>query len=273
MYRFLAHTKSKSLVQVVVIQLLGLPEKEPQCPETSLLMNLKFSKIIPGQKGKSNSNHGGGGGGGSFVVNAIDSSLLIAAGGGGGAGGYLETTINPHLQDEKDAVSETSGTDAQTQGPGSGFTSLGQGGSSGSGGTGGVSNHPGGGGAGFLTDGMLGQNTAGYHAFAGVSFSNGFIGGDGRGKPDGGFGGGGSATWGGGGGGYSGGGGGVWTHPGGADWGHGGGGGGSFNSESTKTNWRGKHWSWKDHYYIPFGNEKCSPGYLSRNWSSFQSNL
>ena len=39
-------------------------------------------KIIPGQKGKSNSNHGGGGGGGSFVVNAIDSSLLIAAGGG-----------------------------------------------------------------------------------------------------------------------------------------------------------------------------------------------
>ena len=145
-------------------------------------------KIIPGQKGKSNSNHGGGGGGGSFVVNAIDSSLLIAAGGGGGAGGYLETTINPHLQDGKDAVSETSGTDAQTQGPGAGFTSLGQGGSSGSGGTGGVSNHPGGGGAGFLTDGTLGQNTAGYHAFAGVSFSNGFIGGDGRGKPDGGFG-------------------------------------------------------------------------------------
>ena len=217
-------------------------------------------KIIPGQKGKSNSNHGGGGGGGSFVVNAIDSSLLIAAGGGGGAGGYLETTINPHLQDGKDAVSETSGTDAQTQGPGSGFTSLGQGGSSGSGGTGGVSNHPGGGGAGFLTDGMLGQNTAGYHAFAGVSFSNGFIGGDGRGKPDGGFGGGGSATWGGGGGGgYSGGGGGVWTHPGGADWGHGGGGGGSFNSGIDQNNTSGVNIGHGKIIITFLGNENAAP--------------
>ena len=44
----------------------------------------------------------------------------------------------------------------------------------------------------------------------GVSFSNGFIGGDGRGKPNGGFGGGGSTSHGGGGGGgYSGGGGGY----------------------------------------------------------------
>ena len=217
-------------------------------------------KIIPGQKGKSNSNHGGGGGGGSFVVNAIDSSLLIAAGGGGGAGGYLETTINPHLQDGKDAVSETSGTDAQTQGPGAGFTSLGQGGSSGSGGTGGVSNHPGGGGAGFLTDGTLGQNTAGYHAFAGVSFSNGFIGGDGRGKPDGGFGGGGSATWGGGGGGgYSGGGGGVWTHPGGADWGHGGGGGGSFNSGIDQNNTSGVNIGHGKIIITFLGNENAAP--------------
>ena len=174
-----------------------------------ILEESQLLKIIAGQTGIGNSN-GAGGGGGSFVVNGVDSTLLIAAGGGGGAGGYLETTINPHLQDGKDAVSGTSGTDAQTQGPGAGFTSLGQGGSSGSGGTGGVSNHPGAGGAGFLTDGTMGTNTAGYHAFSGVSFSSGFIGGDGRGKPNGGFGGGGSTSHGGGGGGgYSGGGGGV----------------------------------------------------------------
>ena len=204
-----------------------------------ILDESQLLKIIAGQTGIGNSN-GAGGGGGSFVVNGVDSTLLIAAGGGGGAGGYLETTINPHLQDGKDAVSGTSGTDAQTQGPGAGFTSLGQGGSSGSGGTGGVSNHPGAGGAGFLTDGTMGQNTAGYHAFAGVSFSSGFIGGDGRGKPNGGFGGGGSTSHGGGGGGgYSGGGGGVWTHPGGADWGHGGGGGGSFNSGTDQNNTSG----------------------------------
>ncbi|MEC7800142.1 MAG: cadherin-like domain-containing protein, partial [Verrucomicrobiota bacterium] len=204
-----------------------------------ILEESQLLKIIAGQTGIGNSN-GGGGGGGSFVVNAINSTLLIAAGGGGGAGGYLETTINPHLQDGKDAVSGTSGTDAQTQGPGAGFTSLGQGGSSGSGGTGGVSNHPGAGGAGFLTDGTMGQNTAGYHAFAGVSFSSGFIGGDGRGKPNGGFGGGGSTSHGGGGGGgYSGGGGGVWTHPGGADWGHGGGSGGSYNSGTDQNNTSG----------------------------------
>ena len=206
-----------------------------------ILEESQLLKIIAGQTGIGNSN-GGGGGGGSFVVNGVDSTLLIAAGGGGGAGGYLETTINPHLQDGKDAVSGTSGTDAQTQGPGSGFTSLGQGGSTGNGGSGGISNHPGGGGAGFLTDGTLGQNTAGYHAFAGVSFSNGFVGGDGRGKPNGGFGGGGSTSHGGGGGGgYSGGGGGVWTHPGGADWGHGGGGGGSYNSGTDQNNTSGEN--------------------------------
>ena len=117
---------------------------------------------------------------------------------------------------------------------------MGQGGSSGSGGTGGVSYAPGAGGAGFLTDGTMGHNTAGYHAFAGVSFSSGFVGGDGRGKPNGGFGGGGSTSnGGGGGGGYSGGGGGVFTGYSNSDWGHGGGGGGSFNSGTDQNNTSG----------------------------------
>jgi VCBS repeat-containing protein len=196
-------------------------------------------KIIAGQTGIGNI-HGGGGGGGSFVVNGIDSTLLLAAGGGGGAGGHQETTINPHLQDGKDGVSVTSGTDAQLQGPGYGFTSLGQGGSFGSGGTGGVSFDPGAGGAGFLTDGTMGTNTSGYHPFEGKSFSNGFLGGEGRGKPNGGFGGGGStALAGGGGGGYSGGGGGVFTGYSNADWGHGGGGGGSYNSGTDQNNTSG----------------------------------
>ena len=86
----------------------------------------------------------------------------------------------------------------------------------------------------------MGTNTSGYHPFEGKSFSNGFLGGEGRGKPNGGFGGGGSTSHGGGGGGgYSGGGGGVWTHPGGADWGHGGGGGGSYNSGTDQNNTSG----------------------------------
>ena len=133
-------------------------------------------------------------------MNGMDSTLLIAAGGGGGLVDiwkqrstlicrtekmlYREPVVPMHKHKDQELV-----------------LLLGQGGSSGNGGTGGVSNHPGAGGAGFLTDGTMGQNTAGYHAFAGVSFSSGFIGGDGRGKPNGGFGGGGSTSHGGGGGG------------------------------------------------------------------------
>ena len=177
--------------------------------------------------------------------------LLIAAGGGGGAGGYLETTINPHLQDGKDAVSGTSGTDPQAQGPGAGFTSLGQGGSSGNGGTGGsiqpsVPEEPG-----FLQMEQWVTIQSGLPFICRSKLFQWFCRCDGRGKPNGGFGGGGSTSHGGGGGGgYSGGGGGgVWTHPGGADWGYGGGGGGSYNSGADQNNTADKYWAWKGCYH------------------------
>ena len=92
----------------------------------------------------------------------------------------------------------------------------------------------------------MGQNTAGYHAFAGVSFSGfyrwrqeakrrfcrwrfnhtevaaeGLPGGGGR-----------------------------WTHPGGADWGHGGGGGGSFNSGTDQNNTSGVNIGHGKYYHI-----------------------
>lgn len=208
-----------------------------------LLQNNDLIKVIVGQVGLGNSD-GGGGGGGTFVINASKSVLLLASGGGGGAGGYRETTINPHLQDGKDAVNEVNGTDAQTQGSGSFYTALGEGGSLGNGGTGGKSHRPGGGGAGFLSNGTIGVTEGGGNpGNPGLTFNQGFVGGTDELSSEsrsGGFGGGGGAgLGGGGGGGFSGGGGGVWTGHGNSDWGHGGGGGGSYNSGTNQDNQAG----------------------------------
>ena len=171
---------------------------------------------MPGKQ-ESEIYHGGGGGGGSFVVNAPHYSLQ------GGGYGALLLYSQSHLQDGKDASGNQVGcTNTRTR-----CHPSTQGGSSG-------------GGTGFLTDGTMGTGTMGYHPFEGKSFSNGFLGGDGRKKQNGGFGGGGStALAGGGGGGYSGGGGGVFTGYSNADWGHGGGGGGSYNSGSDQNNTSG----------------------------------
>jgi hypothetical protein len=166
-------------------------------------------KILVGQTGWLGARRPGwGGGGGTFVTKSDDTHLIVAGGCGSGHDG--QTTSGTR----QNANTGTSGMlDSGTSGT---WTNTTDGG---------------GDGAGFNTDGSLGNGTVydlGISAVAAKSFKNGGVGGN----IGGGFGGGGNVTntWGGGGGGYNGGQGAKTGSP------YNGGGGGSYNSGTNQTN-------------------------------------
>lgn len=183
-------------------------------------------KILVGQVGIADKN-GSGGGGGSYVVQG--NSPLVIAGGGGGThsfSGRNPTNGGPGLATINGGDSNiTGGTSCSDYGNA-------RGGQNGQGGNGSCA----GGGAGWLTNGTLGD----VDAEGGKTFLSGGEGGAGINsgyKPHGGFGGGGaggySSGYGGGGGGYSGGGGGNWD---GTYGGNGGGGGSLGDNNQTGVN-------------------------------------
>ena len=207
---------------------------------TFTLTQNQVIKILIGQSGlsatSSVSNVGGGGGGGSFVINKTDNSILLIAGGGGGA---------------KD---NTSGYSRYSNGVTAPYTNAGTlpsggtGSTSGNGGGAYQGNWSGGGGGGFSGNGGLspygssvGTDGSFQSIVAGISFTNGGLGGKGwtgngytnTGTAHGGFGGGGGCVndgpfYPGGGGGYSGGDGTDYST-------NVGGGGGGYYSNGTNT--------------------------------------
>jgi hypothetical protein len=197
-------------------------------------------RILVGQSRAAN--HSGlGGGGGSFVVrspyNTTASILVIAGGGGGGTQANGSTgAVGPHggttANDGRDAEPATDPT-----------ATVGAGGTGGSGGGNGPAAWASGGGAGFSGNGADSREGSQLKGYA-SSFINGGTGAEHTGtsypKGDGGFGGGGAASFGGGAGagGYSGGGG-VASAGYGGDTVLFGGGGGSYNSGTNQSNSNG----------------------------------
>ncbi|MEX0966557.1 MAG: fibronectin type III domain-containing protein, partial [Bacteroidia bacterium] len=191
-------------------------------------------QILVGQEGEVGGSRllTGGGGGGTFVVDDNNNPLIIAGGGGGGAAMLPQRhgTASAIANDGQCPVggaadncdyNGTGGATNETYSPGGAYST-----------DGGTSGRRGTGGAGFYSDGEIGQSVA-FSGSAPSSFLNGGEGSDGA-HADGGFGGGGGAyesgyDGGAGGGGYSGGGG-ATDRNNNSD--QVGGGGGSFNAGS-----------------------------------------
>jgi hypothetical protein len=208
---------------------------------TFTLTQNQVIKILIGQSGlsatSSAQNVGSGGGGGSFVINKTDNSILLIAGGGGGAKDNTSSGYNSY----------SNGVTAPYTNAGT-LPSGGTGSTSGNGGGAYQQNWSGGGGGGFSGNGSLspygssvGTDGSLQSIVAGISFTNGGLGGKGwvgngwtnTGTAHGGFGGGGGCVndgpfYPGGGGGYSGGDGTDWST-------NVGGGGGGYYSNGTNT--------------------------------------